>query len=116
MNTAYWIAAITGFAGTLGVAGLFLIPGAAAILSTAMTVMTPILKGIAELLVWFVKTVWEGFIDIIDNIATIVTVLSLVAGFSLYYKYYGPERQACEVELQKVVKQSAYWKAKANGR
>lgn len=107
-----WIASITAILGTLGLGALFLVPGMAGILTAATAALGPLLKGFSELLVWFIKTVWEGFVDIIDNVATIVTVISLVAGFSLYYKYYGPERTACEQEIVKLVEQNKQLKAK----
>ncbi len=107
-----WIGAISALVGTLGLGALALIPGASAIVGASMAFLGPILKGVAEFLVWFVKTIWEGFIDIIDNVATIVTVLTLVFGFSFYYKYYGPERTACEHEIVLMKKQIEELKAK----
>ena len=110
-----WIASITAVLGTLGLGALFLVPGLAGILSAVTAALGPLLKGFAEFLVWFVKTVWEGFVDIVDNVATIVTVLTLVFGFSMYYKYYGPERTACEAEIVLMKKQIEHLKAKVKG-
>lgn len=107
-----YIGYISALVGTLGLGALAFIPGASAVLGASMAFLGPILKGVAEFLVWFVKTVWEGFIDIVDNVATIVTVVALVAGFSVYYKYWGPERTACENEIVLMKKQIEQLKAK----
>ena len=115
MLNSWWVWG-TGLLGLGGIASVFAFPWLVPMLGALSAALGPLLKGFSELLVWFVKTMWEGIVDIVDNLATIITVISLVAGFSLYYKYYGPERTACEIELAKVVKQSNYWKAKANGR
>ena len=107
---------LSGLVGALGLGAIALIPGAAGILSAVTAFLGPILKGVAEFLVWLVKTMWEGFVDIIDNVATIVTVFVLVTGFSVYYKYYSPERTACEKEIVLMKKQIDGLKAKLRGR
>ena len=115
MLNNWWIWG-TGLLGLGGIASLWLIPGLAPLLTVLITASGPLLKGFTELLVWFVKTVWEGLMDILDNLATIITVLALVAGFSVYYKYWGPERQACEQEIVLMKKQIDGLKAKLRGR
>lgn len=40
-----------------------------------LDIVSPILKGLAEFVVEFVKRLWDGFLDIIDNINAIIFVI-----------------------------------------
>ena len=59
---------------------LFAIPFIGTVLkmiATAFEVISPVLKGIVEALVWYTKKLWEGFMDVIDNIATVMFVITI---------------------------------------
>lgn len=52
--------------------------------ASILNVAAPFIKVALEGCVSYFKIVWEGFKDIVDNIATIVTVLSIVAATYFY--------------------------------
>ena len=80
---------LNNWLGLLGIGGLGAL-GAAAwffglssvlkILATAFDIVSPILKGIVEALVEYVKILWAGFKDVVDSWMTMVFVLSLAVG------------------------------------
>jgi mannose/fructose/N-acetylgalactosamine-specific phosphotransferase system component IID len=88
-----WIGWIGG-AGLIGWAILAMFaPGAIQVVSAWLTALAPLVKGAAEGIVWFFKTMWEGFKDVVDNSATILFVF-VVAGMSmLYIKYLTPSQR-----------------------
>lgn len=69
---------------------LYLLPGAGMLASIGKIAATivesagPILKAASEFLVWFVKAMWEGLKDVVDNIYTMLFVLVLCAGVFFY--------------------------------
>jgi hypothetical protein len=58
-----------------------------AALKTAFAVVTPLLVFLAEVLVGLLKRCWEGFLDVVDNISTVIFVLVLMAGTAVAVKY-----------------------------
>lgn len=54
------------------------------ILATILETISPIFQSIWQLLVWYIKRLWEGFCDILDNVSTILTVISLCIAVLLY--------------------------------
>lgn len=52
--------------------------------ASILTVVAPFIKVALEGLASYFKIVWEGLKDIVDNMATIVTVLSIVAATYFY--------------------------------
>lgn len=102
---------MTWLFGLLGLSGVA--SSIAKVLASLIEVVSPLLKGLSEFVVWLVKTLWEGFKDIVDNIATIITVLVLV-GFSFGYSKFDTikkEEVKCKQEI-KVVEKKVYAKCK----
>lgn len=98
-------ATISALIGGLGLGALAIIPGAAGILSALTAALGPLLKGFSELLVWLIKTTWEGITDILDNVATLFTVVLIGSSMYVYGLYFSPPRMACEAEIPKLVGQ-----------
>lgn len=80
--------------------GLFgLLPAA---LKTAFAVATPVLVFLVEVLVGLLKRCWEGFLDVVDNISTVIFVLVLMAGTAVVVKY--DSYQDCKDEKAAITK------------
>jgi hypothetical protein len=58
-----------------------------AFLKTAFAAATPLLVFLVEVLVGLLKRCWEGFLDVVDNISTVIFVLCLMAGTAAFVKY-----------------------------
>lgn len=59
---------------------------AASFLTNIMTILTPIFKGIAELIVWFIQTLWDGLKSIFANLNTLAVILVLCLASAHYGK------------------------------
>lgn len=82
------------FALLLGLGGFGSLLGSAGrIIGSVFEAVTPLIKGFFSLMVWYVQQLWEGFKDMIDNVASIIFVGSLIAGTALYVNHY----QKCTV-------------------
>lgn len=68
--------------------GLSLIPVITKAISSFLEIATPILKAIAEAFVYYLKALWDGFRDMIDNVNSIIFVLTvcLLAGLYVHTK------------------------------
>jgi len=103
---------IMQWAGGLSIVGLIgfvllaiFAPGVISVLSSWLTALSPLVKGAADGLVWFVKTIWEGFKDMTDNAASIVFVIVaiLIGGwwFSTLRKPPEANCETCITNLRK---------------
>jgi hypothetical protein len=79
---------------------LALIPG---ILSAAIAVVTPWLQLLSDILVGLLRRCWEGFLDVVDNISTIIFVLCLMFGTAVAVKY--DAYQDCKADKAEITKQ-----------
>ena len=70
-----WLLSFMGIGGILG--SVF------KILASLVEVISPLIKGFFEFVVWYFKQLWEGFKDVIDNISTIIFVAT-VFGLGLF--------------------------------
>ena len=70
----------------LATIGAFLLglPTVGRILAAIIETSAPIVKVAVEFLTYYAKILWKGLTDIFDSMATIVTVLSLLAGVYFY--------------------------------
>ncbi len=68
--------------GILGVIGT--------LLSSAITIITPVLKAAVELLLWYLKKLWEGIVDMSDNLGSVLLVCSVFLGGMAVGKYWHP--------------------------
>jgi hypothetical protein len=62
----------------------------------------PLLKGLAEGLVAFSKAFLEGFMDMVDNIKSVMFVLVVIGCTFLYVKH--QEENQCNVEIVEIKK------------
>ena len=58
----------------LGALAIFL-PSALTVISAWLVALTPLVKGAAEATVEFVKRLWDGLLDVVDNVSTILFVV-----------------------------------------
>lgn len=94
-NLPSWITGLTGFGIISWVLLALFAPSALQVLSSWLVALSPLVKGLAEALVMFVKMLWEGIKDVTDSLATIVLVLTLVVCTYLYAqinKPYTPDK------------------------
>jgi hypothetical protein len=54
------------------------------IAASLLEAITPVIKGALELVVEFLKWMWHGFIDVIDDIRTVAFVAVVVMGSIVY--------------------------------
>lgn len=54
------------------------------IAASLLEAITPVIKGALELFVEFIKWMWHGFIDVIDDIRTVAFVAVVVMGSIVY--------------------------------
>ena len=77
MDFLSWLPWIGG-ASTIGLIALaILAPSVLQVAAAWLTALSPVIKGIAEALVEFGRTLWAGLQDVIDNGKTIVFVVTL---------------------------------------
>lgn len=84
-----WLPWLLGL-GTVGWLGLALLA------PSFLNVLSPILKGMGEGLVEFVKILYEGVTDILDSWKTVVTVIVLIAAFGNYWSFQETKKVAKE--------------------
>ncbi len=65
-----------------------------------LTAISPLIKGIAEGIVAFFKSLWEGFKDMADNPASIIFVLT-VAAVTAWYAHTPQTYERCLADLRK---------------
>jgi hypothetical protein len=73
------------------------------IFKAVIAIVTPLLTALSELLVALVKRCWEGFLDVVDNISTVIFVLCLMAGTAVAVKY--DSYQDCKADKAAITKQ-----------
>ena len=91
--------------GFMGIGGI--IGSVFKILATAVEAISPLVKGFFEFVVWYLKQLWEGFKDVIDNAATILFVVT-VFGLGLFTQYKvidKPRLEQCQHQVQVLKKQ-----------
>lgn len=59
-------------------------PGVLNVLSSWLVAMAPLVGGISEGIVSIAKRLWDGLLDVADNINTILFVLVVAAGVAFY--------------------------------
>lgn len=69
-------------------------PHVLTVLSSWLTAMSPLVQGASEGVVWFFKTMWEGFKDVVDNSSTILFVFVVAALAMFYVKWVTPKQSA----------------------
>lgn len=84
-GVASYLLATLGIAGVVGLIALAIFaPAAIGVIAEWLKALAPLVRGLAEGIVWFVKTMWEGLKDMTDNAASIVFVLVLVVASSMW--------------------------------
>jgi uncharacterized membrane protein len=77
-----------GGASTIGLIVLALFaPSVLQVAAAWLTALSPLLKGIAEGIVNFIKVLWEGLKDMADNLSSIIFVL-VIAGLAALWGYH----------------------------
>lgn len=102
----------------LGKFGLLsFIPGLGTATTGIVTGLIPLIQGLGNLIVWFFQTMWEGFKDMADNAASIIFVISLVAGIYGYSQYiHNPRLDACHATNVKLERSIATLKKQCGSR
>jgi hypothetical protein len=76
------------------------------ILASLLEIVSPVLKGLLELLIEYLKWMWSGLIDVVDDIKTVAFVLSLCLGIYVYGHWTkAPAHKAADREIVKLVNQ-----------
>jgi hypothetical protein len=70
----------------------------------AIEIATPIAVAAVQLLIWYLKKLWEGLVDVSDNLGSILLVLSLCFGTYVGTKWYDC---SCPTAIVKTVKPKA---------
>lgn len=79
------IGAILGV-GAIGVVLLMIFaPSFVGVIAEYLKAMSPLLRGIANGVVWFFRTMWEGFKDMTDNAASIIFVVVMIILSGWYF-------------------------------
>jgi phage-related protein len=82
------------------------------IIASVFEAMVPMLKFVFEILVAWIKALWVGLVDVLDDFRTIIFVLTLAAGAFLwgninpivsYIPFVG--KNQCELHIQALKKQ-----------
>jgi hypothetical protein len=100
-----WIASLTAIFGSLGVGALFLLPGAAGILTVITSFLAPVAKGLGELLSWLLGQFLDGMRNALDTLSAIFFVVAIVGATFVYSEIWGPKRMAAENEVVLMKKQ-----------
>lgn len=75
---------ITGVSALLGIGAVGVVllmifaPSLISVIAEYLKALAPLLHGVADGIVWFLRTMWEGFKDMTDNAASIVFVVVLI--------------------------------------
>lgn len=98
------IVALLGGTGLIG--AILLAIFAPSVLSVAaewLKAASPLVRGAAEAIVTFVKALWDGFKDMVDNVASIVFVVTcvVVTAFVVHHSAKPTDKQACVAEFRK---------------
>lgn len=51
-----------------------------------LSILTPILKAVVEGIIELIKRLWDGFLDVVDNINTIIFVIAACLAWAWYSK------------------------------
>lgn len=104
MTLFNWITCFIGGGAVTWVALAIFAPGILNVVSAWLVAMAPLLQGISEGIVALAKRVWDGFLDVIDNVNTIIFV-TLVVLAAVGYVYVATPKQmdfkSCVAELRK---------------
>lgn len=92
---------ILGFMGLPGIVEQVL-----KIVNTSLGIVSPALTSVFELIVWYVKVLWNGILDIVDSWMTILTVMTIVLGTWAYGKLptNDPRLSQCQAQLETLKK------------
>lgn len=93
------------FLGALGV-----LPSLAKVASDITGSASPLLRGVFEGLVWYVKSFWEGLTNVLSNGRNVLFVVSVIVIAGLYVKH--QEEIQCQQEIVEVRKKLTPSKAK----
>lgn len=80
--------------------GLF--PNVLKIISSVFENVMPFIGQALQGLVWFLKTMWEGFKDVIDDVRTVLFVVVIALSASVYTSFI--EKQECREEIIEIRK------------
>lgn len=90
-----WIPWVLGL-GTIGwIALALLAPG-------VLSIISPILRGVAEGLVEFAKILYSGIVDILDSWKTVVTVIFILWLWTNYSTFKDSYKEAPKAQVKKV--------------
>lgn len=98
------IAALLGGTGLIGFVLLAVFaPSVISVAAEWLRAASPLVRGIADGIVAFVTTLWEGFKDMVDNAASIVFVATVIVLTAWYFNE--PAQQDCKVYHEKKLEQ-----------
>jgi len=95
-----WITGLTGFGVISWVLLALFAPSALQVASSWLVALSPIVKGLAEALVTFVKLLWEGVKDVMDNLSTVVLVLTLITCTYIYGQVNKPKLDKSQIQQE----------------
>lgn len=106
MSLFNWITTALGGGAIAWVALAIFAPGILNVLSSWLVAVSPLLQGLSEGLVNLFKRLWDGFLDVVDNINTIIFVALVALSAGLYVHFYAPkyDLKTCVAELRKEYK------------
>lgn len=98
---ASYLLATLGIVGILSVIALAIFaPAVIGVAAEWLKALAPLVRGLAEGAVWFAKTMWDGFKDMMDNAASIIFVLVIIAISALWF-HRSPEPCDCTEAIAK---------------
>lgn len=89
-------------AGGIGVAAWLIgIPALLGILNNALTIITPLAKGISEFVVWYISNLWDGIKVVLANTSTFVVIATIAAGsgYAAMQHTKGKEATKCKTQI-----------------
>lgn len=106
MNLFNWVTTILGGGAVVWVALAIFAPSVLNVASSWLVAMSPLVQGVSEGLVNLGKRLWDGFLDVVDNINTIIFVALVALSAGLYVHFYAPkyDLKTCVAELRKEYK------------
>lgn len=84
----HWLPWLAGGGILTAIVVVVLAPSVAAVVSAYLVALAPLLRGAAEGIVGYVKILGSGLMDVIDSVATIIFVLTLMVGAALWGVYH----------------------------
>lgn len=102
MDFLSWLPWIGG-ASTVGLVVLAIVaPSVLQVAAAWLTALSPVLKGLAEAIVEYAKSLWFGFLDMADNGKSIIFVCTLCGLFFIWGYQVGRPEGNCVVQERSV--------------